>query len=815
MLRKTMIIGGVCLLTATLWFTFNQKSVKISTVENSSSTEKFTKNPNWYKDYIQLKGLDKIEVPYDLQYRWYKHDQYNARYRQKGLKSLENIQEIGPDHVGGRTRSVVIDHSNQNHIVTGGVSGGLFYSNDNGVTWNITDDQALTLSVTAITQSPFDADVFYYGSGETYNNTLNVNGQGLFVSKDGGASTQHLENSQTESLTQIWDVEHSKVFDSTIYIGTQNDGLWMSDDAGESYTKIYSTSGTIHEVHAFNDTTIMFSVAGSGIFRLDEISHSATKKSNGLPTSNISRISFDYCDAQPDIIYAQILDNTFRALSGTYKTTDGGEAWSAVNDPQTVNYSQGWYDFKFAVSPTDPDFVLSGGVYSAYSRNGGLSWTELPYSHADQHEFTFYANGTQFINGNDGGVYRYNVNNINSVSDLNRGYNVTQFYAGYFHPTSDAIVAGSQDNNTRYTVDGSGTFYNILGGDGAFCAIHQQDPNVMYLSSQYLNLRRREGNDYTNIRNYIYQEIGGQDNTWFINPFEINPLDGDQLYVPTRREVFRSLDKGNSWIKLTANLPGDTYAVGLSWDEDPIAYIGGTGSVLYRLNNAATTDNAEVPLFTLAPIDFRGSTIGCIEVDPNDRGTIYVALSNISTRGRIWKITDADTDNPTWHNLHSNLPEYLAVSWIEVDPDNPNFLIAATDYGLYTSTTGGGWWEKENRIPNVAIDQVRLRHSDRKLYIFTHGRGAWTADLAQSPTASVEPTAKTSNLSIYPNPAQNTVHINTTEVSAYRVYDRSGRTVIEGKGNTVDVRELRNGVYFLEANTAESRLVEKLIISRD
>lgn len=769
-------------------------------------------SPDWYKHYAEIKMIDPTQIPHDLKLSWYKKDQENFRLSKKSVGNLENILEAGPTNVGGRTRSILIHQDNENVLFAGGVSGGLWNSNNQGITWNNINDHTATLSVTSITQSPFNSDLIYYGSGETYNNLLNVNGLGMFRSTDGGQTIEHLESSNTTSLNEIWDVEHSLVFDSTIYIGTDNGGLWMSSDAGETYKRIYSASRAVHEVRAFTDSTVMFTIDGSGIFIYNETDGSTRKLSNGLPGSNFSRISFDYCKAYPKVIFAQFLTGNYQSSVGMYKSSDGGESWAAVSNPSSVvNFSQGWYDFKIGVSPTDSNFILSMAVNAGFSQNGGQNWTSLANSHADYHEVQFFKDGNSFLIGNDGGVYKYQRNNLSTFTDLNRGYNVTQFYAGYYHPTEDHLVAGAQDNNTRYSLNGAPSWTAILGGDGGFCAIHQQSPEIMYVSYQYLMLFRRTSSGTVNISNIIRSQIGGQNGTWFINPFEINNLDGNQIYVPTRNEVFRSTNAGNSWVKLSLNQPGQFFAVGLSNDVNPMAYLGGTGSKIFRIDSANINAQTEVDITLAAPTLFRASNIGNIEVDPTDKGTIYVAMTNIANRPRIWKITGADTDEPEYHNIHSNLPEGLAVNWIEVDPENTNFIIIGTDYGLYTSTNGGGWWEKETRIPNVAIDQIRLRESDRKLYIFTHGRGAWTATLAANPTSSIE--KHEPSLSLYPNPATHVVKVNYTEDVTLQVYSLRGSEVASGI-NEVNVAELPAGYYFVKWSAGEKTGIKKIMVTK-
>ena len=51
------------------------------------------------------------------------------------IKTLE-WQEMGPNNIGGRTRTLLIDKDDPNKLYSGGVSGGLFVSYDGGKNWN-------------------------------------------------------------------------------------------------------------------------------------------------------------------------------------------------------------------------------------------------------------------------------------------------------------------------------------------------------------------------------------------------------------------------------------------------------------------------------------------------------------------------------------------------------------------------------------------------------------------------------------------------------------------------------------------------------
>ena len=775
-----------------------------------------TQHPGWFDQYLELKGDENGNIPSGMAMKWYKADQSNNLFYKKTQDNLENINEVGPQNVGGRTRSILVDYSDANRFLCAGVSGGIWETKNAGSSWDKINDYAPTLSATSITQSPFNTDLFYYGTGESAGNFDAIGGLGLFKSEDGAKSFQHLEHTMTTALTGIWDVEHSLVYDSTIYVATRSGGLWRSTDAAQSFTRIYATGTRIHEIEVREDSIIMISINGYGIVEIHERTL-ATKRLNGgdWPTSGYSRVSFDYVRDYPQVMYAQLASSNGSDINSLYKTSNGGTTWTRLTDPpNNVSYAQAWYCFKLSTAPADTNFVVSLCVDPTYSSDGGQTWRTMADPHADYHEVT-WINDNDFLVGNDAGVNRFRKTNMTTSTDLNNGLNITQFYAGHFYPTGNSVVGGTQDNGTRFSNNGSANFSNINGGDGAFASVNQQNDGIRYVSSQYLNMKRQSSSGNKNIGSYIRNQVGGNTGVWFINPFEINYLDGYQIYVPTRDEIFRSLDGGDSWIQLTESVLGDAYAVGLSNSEDPIAYIGGTASRLYYVENAASANpGEEVPIWGQGNFPnngkFLGHTIGCIEVDPNDESTIYCGLTNIDEDPRIWRIRYANSDSSEFDDISANLPESLPVNWIEIDPDMSDHILIGTDYGLYTSLNAGQSWQKELRFPNVTINQLRLRHSDRKLYIYTHGRGIWTADLRDNLVASV-PKVKAPVITVYPNPVANRLNIK-GEFTSLSIYNIKGQEVLQSKNRSTDVSSLQAGTYFVQVANKEVYTTKKIII---
>ena len=66
-----------------------------------------------------------------------------------------------------------------------------------------------------------------------------------------------------------------------------------------------------------------------------------------------------------------------------------------------------------------------------------------------------------------------------------------------------------------------------------------------------------------------------------------------------------------------------------------------------------------------------------------------------------------------------------------VDPTNHTRIYVGTDIGVYTSTdSGANWYREVTSFGNVSVEHLEINGTGTKrLYAFTHGRGAWRVDL--------------------------------------------------------------------------------------
>ena len=81
---------------------------------------------------------------------------------------LDAWTPLGPGNIGGRTRVVRFHPIVHTTLFAAGVSGGIWKSDDNGVTWRPTGDGLTNIAVNALLIDPARPDVMYVGTGEGY-----------------------------------------------------------------------------------------------------------------------------------------------------------------------------------------------------------------------------------------------------------------------------------------------------------------------------------------------------------------------------------------------------------------------------------------------------------------------------------------------------------------------------------------------------------------------------------------------------------------------------------------------------------------------
>ena len=111
-----------------------------------------------------------------------------------------NWIERGPSNVGGRTRTIVVDHKDGTHKTwfAGAIGGGVWKTTDAGTSWMVLTDDLPNLAVTCLEMSLSNGDVLYAGTGEGFGNVDAIEGNGIMKTTDNGVTWSQLTSTVTD-----------------------------------------------------------------------------------------------------------------------------------------------------------------------------------------------------------------------------------------------------------------------------------------------------------------------------------------------------------------------------------------------------------------------------------------------------------------------------------------------------------------------------------------------------------------------------------------------------------------------------------------
>lgn len=735
--------------------------------------------------------------------------------------------ERGPNNVGGRTRALMYDPTDatKKKVWAGSVAGGLWYNNDitsANTSWQRVDDFWSNMAISAIAYAPNAISTFYVGTGEGFGNTDAVRGGGVWKSTDAGKTWNALPNTTPTATTEFRFIQKiivnsiGDVFVATRVSGATG-GVFRSKNGGNTWTKIYSNS--VADMEMAKNGDLYVGTFNGGLERLTDPSNSSTW-TNIKPTTVTGGARVEIAIAASTgtatnntSLYVMAGDGS--NIAWFVKSTDGGTTWTNCVVPLYLNgnctqsttqftRSQSWYDLIMQVRPDNPNIILVGGVDVHGSSDGGQSWTPLSYwtgncqsyVHADIHAIEFNPNNfDSVIVGSDGGVsYSPNVGSGSGAFENRvKDYNVTQFYACAMtnQANSNIYLAGAQDNGTnRFSQSGIGASTEPTGGDGAFCFIDQDNPNIA-ISSYVYNVYYRSTNAGVGFSTMVNNQSTSQG--FFINPADYDN-DENILYssgatnelkriknietTPSSQEnVAVSLGSGRA-----TTIRADAYSTGR-------LFVGTSFGEVYRVDNAHTDSPTSNMIGS-----FGSGFVSCVDVGANDN-ELVVTLSNYGIAS-VYYTNDGGTSWTSKDQAEHGLPD-MPIRWVLFNPNDYKQVILATELGVWSTqdiTASNPAWEPTNAgLANVRCDMLQYRTSDKQVAIATHARGLYTSNIFASPVLTAVSFSPTNNASAVPIGTSlkmtfnNNVTKGTGNISIKRVLDNVTFETISVSSNQVSI----------------------------
>ncbi len=637
----------------------------------------------------------------------------------------------GPWSVGGRTRALAVDAANPAFLLAGGVSSGMWRSTDGGATWAKTTGNEQLQSVSCIAQDTREGKrhIWYYGTGEIWGNSADINGDGMFKSNDSGKTWQPLASTSTgtphswdNKFDYMWQIatDPSNATQDELYAVSALGGVSRSVDGGATWTSVlggFGNSSALFADVAVTSTGVVYaalseytvgsnSAAVRGIYRSVDGVNWTNITPAGWP-AKYKRVVIGISPSDENQVYflAETPDSGFEGKfvltdetrtewhslwKYTYMSGNGTGAGSTWED-RTANLpafggrtgdfiSQGSYDLVIAVKPDNPNVVFIGGTNVYRSTDG----------------FTTKDN-TAWIGGYAPATPKQNFPAYaNHHSDQ---------HAIKFVPGSPTVLLSGNDGGIQRTDD-------MLADSVQWTPL-----NNGYITTQFYTVAVDKSADKSNV-----VMAGAQDNgTWLATHTDSRgawkkPWGADGAYCAVANgrtsyyasaqlgKVYRFLidDNGDTLTRTRVDPKGATGHLFinpfvLDPNNNDRMYLP-AGSLLWRNSDLTQIPMAQYDDATTIGWDSLGAarvpdTISAVAVSTVPANRVYIGTS----RGSVYRIDNAHTGNPASVNVTgAAFPKSSYVSCVAIDPRDANkALVVFSNYSVqslfYTEDGGTSW----------------------------------------------------------------------------------------------------------------------------
>ncbi|HET9839783.1 MAG TPA: hypothetical protein VFR84_16270 [Candidatus Angelobacter sp.] len=699
---------------------------------------------------------------------------------------LENMKfrNLGPAVGGGRVTAVVGVPGKPNVYYAGAAAGGVFMTQDGGLSWKPIFEKESTASIGAIALAPSNPNLIWVGTGEKNIRNDVVTGKGVYFSPDAGATWKHMGLRDAGQISNIViDPDNSNI----VYVGVlghawgpnADRGVFRTTDGGNTWKKVLfvdEDTGASSLIMDPGNPMVLFAGlwrvrrypwaldsggTSGGIFRSTDGGNTWKKLTEGLPTEATGRIGLGAAPSNPRHIYA-LVENKKGTL---YDSVDLGDHWKMVSNNHTLA-ARGFYFSELVVAPNDENRVYFLSFNIMVSDDGGKTARATSARvHVDHHTMWIDPeNPNRMINGNDGGVY--------VSSDAGRSWRyldnlpIEQFYSvAQDDEEPYNLCGGLQDNNgwcgpsnslSRGGISGF-EWYTVTGGDGEYVVpARGKGTHLIYTDSQNGSIQRVSNE--TGMSNFIRPYLHGVQSmkpselkyrfNW-TSPIAVSMTNPDEIWLGGN-VLFHSTDGGKSWTPVSPDLTRN----------DKTKQQSSGGPIFLDLSGAETV--GAILSMSISPADPKTIWVGTddgvvqvthdsgqnwanvtknipnlpewgrlqqIEAAPSDANTAYIAVDFHEVDNNKPYVFKTHDGGKTWTSISAGLPQDDPARVVREDPNHKGFLVLGTDTGLfYSSDDGAHWTQIKSNFPTVPIYDLKFIKKSHDLVVATHGRGLFVLD---------------------------------------------------------------------------------------
>lgn len=602
---------------------------------------------------------------------------------------------------------------------------GVWKSTDAGKTWThigLSDSR----HISRIRIHPSNPDIVYVAA---LGNLWKPNAmRGVYKSIDGGKSWSRIlyVNDKAGAADLVMDPNNPRILYASTWNMTRNGWrmdsggpdchIWKSTDSGDHWEKLThkqglpkGTLGIIGlAVSPVNSERIfaMIEAEDGGLFRSDDAGETWTKMNEDRGIRQrawyYTRI---YADTKnEDIVY--VCNVAF------FKSKDGGKSFVAVPTPHADHHDL-WID------PDDNQrMIVANDGGAQISTDGSANWTTYHnqptaqfYRVITDDHFPYRIYGAQQDNTSIRINHRSKGNSI-TESDWEPSAGGESSYLA-IDPTNNNIVYGGEYKGYMDMLDhetGQQRSVNIWPdnpvGRGAEVMKYRfnwnypllyspHDPKKLYAGSHYLHVTRDGGTSW-----------------------EVISPDLTRGEPETIKSSGGPITQDNTGAEYYANI----FCMQESVLEKDLIWTGSDDGLLH-----VTRDGGKSWKNVTPPTSPKYNMMNSIEPSATQKGKVYVAATSYKFADYtpyIYKSTDYGS---TWTTITNGIPKEEFVRVVRADPKRNGLLYAGTEKGMWVSFDDGASWSRfQLNLPPVPIHDLTIKNDN--LIAATHGRSFWMID---------------------------------------------------------------------------------------
>jgi photosystem II stability/assembly factor-like uncharacterized protein len=694
---------------------------------------------------------------------------------------------LGPAN-GGRASRVVGIPGDPLTYYLATAAGGVWKSSNGGQNWeSVFDDQPVS-SIGSVDVASGNPNIVFVGSGEA-NIRGNVGeGNGIYRSRDGGKTWDHVWEAEGQIGTIVVspnddDVIFAAALGSPFGAGPDR-GILRSTDGGDSWEKVlYVDKDTGASDVAFDDSNpnILFAGMwqtrrypwdmisggpGSGLYMSRDGGDNWKKlEGSGLPEGVWGKVGVRVAPTNPNRVYALIEAND----GGLFRSDDGGDSWKHISDSAGLR-QRAWYYMTLTIDPNNEDVVWFPQVAMLKTIDGGKSVLPAEAGGWDHHDVWIDPeNSKRIADASDAGV-SFSLDG-GETWELAR-IPIGQFYHLSVDTRTPYRVMGSlQDFGTRKGPSNSlhsggirlSDWGPVGGGEAGFVVADPEDPNIVY-AGEYLGIVTRYDERTGEAPHVgIYPDNGSghgaedlRHRFQWTAPIMISPHDSKLVYHASNY-LQRTRDGGQTWDIISPDLTrndkskqkwaggpitgdntgvefyGTIFSVAESPLEKGVIWAGSDDGLIHVSRDDGENWTDVTPFF--AP---KWATVVTIETSRFNAGTAYAVFDAHRLDDESPYIWKTDNYGSTWSSITDGLDSEIYLKVVREDTKKQGLLYLGTERGVMVSHDDGESWESLRlNMPTVAIADIAVAGDD--LVIGSLGRAAYVLD-DLTPVREMSPT---------------------------------------------------------------------------